>query len=190
MARLVAARGDRSQRRARGLDPLPLRVDVRKKTPAREIRVQIDSRYEFIDLVQGMAEDLCSISRLGRSATMNVGLAVREAVANAIKHGNRLQDGKRVVVIFRVYPGKMVVAVRDQGAGFDPNRVKNPVAPENLFQNHGRGIFFMNAFVDDVTFTRLRSGGTEVRMEKRVDKKRTGRARAAGAPMRQGGQIR
>ena len=157
---------------------------MRKKTPAREIRVQIDSRYEFIDLVQGMAEDLCSVSRLGRKARANLGLAVREAVVNAIKHGNRLQDGKRVLVIFRSEPGRLVVAVRDQGSGFDPNRVKNPVAPENIFSAHGRGIFFMNAFVDEVTFTRLPSGGMEVKMEKRVVRKRSGGTRATGAVMR------
>jgi serine/threonine-protein kinase RsbW len=162
---------------------------VRKNSPAREIRVQIDSRYEFIDLIQRMAEDLCRVAGLDRSASLNLGLAVREAVANAIKHGNRLDQGKRVRILFRVHADRIVVAVRDQGKGFDPQRVKNPVAPENVYQNHGRGIFFMNAFVDDVTFTRLPSGGTEVRMEKRSREKRPDRAGAAGAPMRQGGKL-
>ncbi|MCI0567333.1 MAG: ATP-binding protein [Acidobacteria bacterium] len=162
---------------------------MRKNTPAREIRVQIDSRYEFIDLVQRMAEDLCRVVRLGRGAALNLGLAVREAVANAIKHGNRLEEGKHVLILFRVEASRLVVAVRDQGRGFDPRRVENPVAPENVYHNHGRGIFFMNAFVDDVTFTRLPSGGTEVRMEKRLDKKRPGRTPSAGAPMRQGGKL-
>ena len=161
---------------------------MRKNTPAREIRVQIDSRYEFIDLVQRMAEDLCRVVRLGRGAALNMGLAVREAVANAIKHGNRLEEGKHVLILFRVEASRLVVAVRDQGRGFDPQRVENPVAPENVYHNHGRGIFFMNAFVDDVTFTRLPMGGTEVRLEKRVDRKRPGRSPVAGAPMRQGGR--
>jgi len=162
---------------------------VRKKSPAREIRVQIDSRYEFIDLIQRMAEDLCRVAGLARSAALNLGLAVREAVANAIKHGNRLDHSKRVIVIFKVASDRIVVAVRDQGKGFDPQRVKNPVAPENVYQNHGRGIFFMNAFVDDVTFTRLRSGGTEVRMEKRSRERRPGGASPARASMRQGGKA-
>ena len=162
---------------------------MRKNTPAREVRVQIDSRYEFIDLVQRMAEDLCRVVRLGRGAGLNLGLAVREAVANAIKHGNRLEKDKHVLVLFRVESKRLVVAVRDQGRGFDPRRVENPVAPQNVYHNHGRGIFFMNAFVDDVTFTRLPSGGTEVRMEKRLDRKRPGRTPAAGAPMRQGGRL-
>ena len=159
-------------------------------TPTREIRVQIDSRYEFIDLVQRMAEDLCRVARFGRPVLLNVGLAVREAVANAIKHGNRLQPGKRVLVIFRVDPGRLVVAVRDEGSGFDLRRVKDPVAPANVFQNHGRGIYFMKAFVDDVSFSRLRGGGMEVRMEKRAVKRRPGRTPVAGAPMREGGQAR
>ena len=138
-----------------------------KKNPARKVRVQIDSRYECIDLVQRLAEGLCRVSRFGRPAAQKVGLAVREAVANAIKHGNRLQEDKRVEVLFRVEPGRLVVSVRDQGSGFDPQRIKSPLTPENVFQSHGRGIFFMKNFVDDLTFNRLPSGGTEVRMEKR-----------------------
>ena len=139
-------------------------------------------------MVQRMAEDLCRVVRLGRGAALNLGLAVREAVANAIKHGNRLEEGKHVLILFRVEADRLVVAIRDQGNGFDPRRVENPVAPENVYHNHGRGIFFMNAFVDDVTFTRLPSGGTEVRMEKKLEKKRPGRT-SAGAVMRQGGKL-
>jgi serine/threonine-protein kinase RsbW len=163
---------------------------LRTKTPAREVRVQIDSRYELIELVQRTAESLCRAARLGRSTTLNVGLAVREAVANAIKHGNRQQAGKRVVVIFRVEPGKLVVAVRDQGLGFDLEGVRDPLAPENVVANHGRGIFFMKSFVDEVRFSRLPGGGTEVRMEKRAARGRKGRSPAPGTPMRQGGQVR
>ena len=191
MTRLVAAgRTGSGARQARGLNPSSARVAVRKKTPTREVRVQIDSRYEFIDLVQRMAEDLCRVARLGRTTALNVGLAVREAAANAIKHGNRLQAGKRVLVIFQVEPQKLVVVVRDQGRGFDLQRLKNPLAPENVVQNHGRGIFFMKSFTDDVNFSRLPSGGTEVRMEKRVGKRRRRRGLATGTPMRQGGEVR
>jgi serine/threonine-protein kinase RsbW len=161
-----------------------------KKSPARKVRVQIDSRYECIDLVQRLAEGLCRVSHFGRPTAQKVGLAVREAVANAIKHGNRLQEKKRVEVTFRVEPGRLVVSVRDQGSGFDPHQLKSPLTAENIFQSHGRGIFFMKNFVDDLTFTRLPSGGMEVRMEKRSARKPSGRASRTGTPMRQGGEVR
>jgi len=155
----------------------------------REIRVQIDSRFEFLDLVQQMAEDVCRVEGFRRDTMLNVGLAVREAVVNAIKHGNRQQAGKRVEVLFRLSPRKLVVAVRDQGAGFDPRSLGDPLDPRNIFRANGRGIFFMKSFVDDVAFQRLGRGGMEVRMEKRVDNGRNGRHGAGGARVREGGEV-
>ena len=155
----------------------------------REIRVQIDSRFEFLDLVQRIAEDVCRVEGFRRDTMLNVGLAVREAVVNAIKHGNRQEAGKRVEVIFRLSPRKLVVAVRDQGAGFDPGELANPLDPRNIFRANGRGIFFMKSFVDEVAFQRLGRGGMEVRMEKRVENGRRGRHSAGGARVRQGGEI-
>lgn len=162
---------------------------MRTSTPTREIRVQIDSRFEFLDLVQRMAEDVCRVEGFRRDTMLNVGLAVREAVVNAIKHGNRQQEGKRVEVIFRLSSRKLVVAVRDQGAGFDPRALGDPLDPRNIFRANGRGIFFIKSFVDDVAFQRLGRGGMEVRMEKRVDKSRNGRHSAGGARVREGGEI-
>ncbi len=155
----------------------------------REIRVQIDSRFEFLDLVQQMAEDVCRVEGFRRDTMLNVGLAVREAVVNAIKHGNRQQEGKRVEVIFRLSPRKLVVAVRDQGAGFDPRTLGDPLDPKNIFRANGRGIFFMKSFVDEVAFQRLGRGGMEVRMEKRVDRGQSGRHSAGGARVREGGEV-
>jgi serine/threonine-protein kinase RsbW len=181
MTRLVAAmRTSGIRRPARGPDGSSFESPLSKKSPARKVRVQIDSRYECIDLVQRLAEGLCRVSHFGRPTSQKVGLAVREAVANAIKHGNRLQEKKPVDILFRVEPGKLVVSVKDQGSGFDPQRIKSPLTAENIFQNHGRGIFFMKNFVDDLTFTRLPSGGMEVRMEKRSGRKLSGRAARAG----------
>ncbi len=163
---------------------------MKKQSTTREIRVRIDSRYEFIDLVQELADQLCRAAGLGRPAVLNVGLAVREAVANAIKHGNRQEAGKWVEIVFRLDPGRIVIAVRDQGAGFDLAKQKDPLEPENVFRSNGRGIFFIRSFVDDVTFTRRKGGGTEVRMEKRVMSRRSGRAAPRRTAMRQGGEVR
>jgi serine/threonine-protein kinase RsbW len=145
---------------------------------AREIRVQIDSRIEFIDLVQELADDVSRAAGLGRDAVFNVGLAVREAVINAIKHGNRQRADKRVEIVFRIRPDTLRVAVRDEGEGFDFERVRDPLDPKNLFSSHGRGIFFIRSFVDRVAFQRRNGGGTEVLMEKRIAKRRRRRVSA------------
>ena len=93
-----------------------------------------------------------------------VELALREALSNAMIHGNRLDPRKLVHVRCYCDFGKGVfILVRDQGPGFDPNNVPNPLAVENLGAEHGRGIHLMKLAMDDVSFERR---GTEVRMRK------------------------
>jgi serine/threonine-protein kinase RsbW len=65
-------------------------------------------------------------------------------------------------------PEELVIVVRDQGDGFDPGEIADPLAPENLLKSSGRGIFFMRSFMDDVQLVRLPEGGMEVRMVKRL----------------------
>jgi serine/threonine-protein kinase RsbW len=97
-----------------------------------------------------------------------ISVAIRESVINAIKHGNRSDARKSVFVEFASHPTELVVSVRDQGAGFDPSVLLNPLAPENLLKSSGRGIFFMRNFMDDVSLRRLPEGGMEVRMVKKL----------------------
>jgi serine/threonine-protein kinase RsbW len=96
-----------------------------------------------------------------------VGLALREALNNAVLHGNRLDPCKLVHVHCRCEPGKGVsVVVKDQGRGFDPNTVPDPSAVENLEAAHGRGILLMRWLMDEVSFE-FGPFGTEVHMWKR-----------------------
>jgi serine/threonine-protein kinase RsbW len=93
-----------------------------------------------------------------------VELALREALNNAVVHGNRLDPGKLVQVYCRCELGKeLSLVVRDQGIGFDPDGVPDPLALENLQSEHGRGILLMRSQMDEVSFKR---GGTEVHMHK------------------------
>jgi serine/threonine-protein kinase RsbW len=100
-----------------------------------------------------------------------VGVAVRESVINAIKHGNRENIDKRVTIEFTLdsaeKPTEIAVSVRDQGEGFEPNSVADPLAPENILKSSGRGIFFMRSFMDDLELKRAPEGGMEVRMVKK-----------------------
>jgi serine/threonine-protein kinase RsbW len=97
---------------------------------------------------------------------------VRESVINAIKHGNREDFTKMVTVEFAVTPlvdpRELIVRVVDQGEGFEPEEVADPLAPENILKSSGRGIFFMRSFMDDVVLQRGAQGGMEVRMVKKL----------------------
>jgi len=102
-----------------------------------------------------------------------VRLALEEALVNAIKHGNGGDREKRVFVQFTVAVdadlGGMAVTVRDEGRGFDPDALPDPLSPENLLKSSGRGIFLMRNFMDDVSIVRRPEGGTVVRMSKKLN---------------------
>jgi serine/threonine-protein kinase RsbW len=132
------------------------------------VQLDIASRYEMVDVVQTVIGHLCGMVGLDEDAAHYVNVAVRESAVNAIKHGNRLDEAKRVQVSFMVGEGTLEVWVRDQGPGFDPDDVPDPVAEENLLKAYGRGIFFMRSFMDEVEYAFPQGGGTLVRMLKRA----------------------
>ena len=136
------------------------------------VRLQIHSNFEMLDFVQVVSDRIGQLAGLDEDAVHWIGVAVRESVINAIKHGNREDYGKIVTVEFVVAPSndpsELVVRVLDQGEGFDPEEVGDPLAPENILKSSGRGIFFMRNFMDDVTLRRGDEGGMEVRMVKKL----------------------
>ena len=136
------------------------------------IRIELPSSFELLDLVQLLSDRLSSIAGLDEDAMHWVSVAVRESVINAIKHGNRGDLHKHVQVEFTVSPRDkpeaFVVEVQDEGEGFDPDLLADPLAPENVLKSSGRGIFLMRNFMDDVSLRRMPEGGMEVRMVKRL----------------------
>jgi serine/threonine-protein kinase RsbW len=136
------------------------------------VRLQIPSLFDMVDLVQVLSDRVGQMAAFDEDSVHWVGVAVRESVINAIKHGNREHPGKRVTVEFALTPAEapteLVVRVIDQGEGFEPDEIADPLAPENLLKSSGRGIFFMRSFMDDVTLHRAPDGGMEVRMVKKL----------------------
>src|SRR5471030_1656385 len=125
----------------------------------------------MLDFVQVVSDHIGREIGLDEDAVHWVGVAIRESVINAIKHGNRNDAGKRVFVEFETAPApdpELVIRVRDQGDGFDPAAVANPLDEENLLKSSGRGIFLIRNFMDDVQVQRAPEGGMEIRMVKRV----------------------
>lgn len=136
-----------------------------------QVRVTIGSRFEDIDLVDVVSEALFRHAKFVGDDADRVSLAVRESVANAIQHGNKLDPDKRARVSFELQGGDLTIDVMDEGEGFDPNAVPDPLAPENLMKPTGRGILLMRQFVDSVEFEcNEQGGGTKVTMRKRLSK--------------------
>ena len=137
------------------------------------VRLEFRSHFDMLDFVQVVSDEMGRLVGFDTDSIHWVGVAVRESVINAIKHGNREVEEKRVTVEFTLTPAgtptRLKVRVVDQGEGFDPVEVADPLAPENLLKSSGRGIFFMRNFMDDLRLQRAPEGGMEVVMVKTVD---------------------
>lgn len=133
------------------------------------VRISIGSRYEHIDLIAVVIDDALGRLGLDEDARHWVGIAIREAVANAIKHGNQQDPDKDVDVELAIDDDLVVIRVMDHGEGFDMEEVDDPLAPENLLKPSGRGIFYMKSFMDGIEYgPRSDGGGTVVTLRKRL----------------------
>lgn len=135
------------------------------------IRLEFTSTFNMVDFVETVAGHVSRDIGLDDDSIHWVNVAIRECVINAIKHGNRHDVSKRVFVEFETVVTdvpEMLIRIRDQGQGFDPEDVADPLAPENLLKGSGRGIFLIRTFMDNVHLQRAPEGGMEVRMSKRV----------------------
>ena len=135
------------------------------------VRLEFASTFEMLDLVQLVSDHIARNTGLDEDALHWVSVAIRESVVNAIKHGNRNDAAKHVFVELQTYregaTSELSIKVRDQGAGFDPEEVADPLCEENLLRASGRGIFLIRNFMDDVRLQRAPEGGMEVLMIKR-----------------------
>jgi serine/threonine-protein kinase RsbW len=125
----------------------------------------------MVDFVQVVSDHMSHSVGLDEDSSHWVSVAIRESVINAIKHGNRNDASKKVFVEFETTiaeVAELAIRVRDQGEGFDPEAVADPLAPENMLKSSGRGIFLIRNFMDDVKLQRAPEGGMEIRMVKRV----------------------
>ena len=139
------------------------------------VRLEFTSAFEMLDCVQAVCDHVGRTLGLDDDTHHYVGVAIRESVINAIRHGNRNDASKRVFVEFSTEgPADaldLMIRVRDEGEGFDPSTVADPLAPENLLKPSGRGIFLIRSFMDDVQLVNAPEGGMEMRMLKRVKSK-------------------
>jgi serine/threonine-protein kinase RsbW len=130
-------------------------------------RLVLPSHIEAVAEAAAAANDFIQNCGVGEEAAFGINMAVREAVTNAIVHGNLEDESKSVEVILNCQENALEIEVRDQGDGFDPTQVPDPTDPANLLKTSGRGIFLMRSFMDEVGWTPRAEGGMAVRMLKR-----------------------
>jgi serine/threonine-protein kinase RsbW len=121
--------------------------------------------HAVMPVVEGIMEVVRN-TNCANGKEYQIELALNEALANAVVHGCKKDPTKLVecCVMADGHQG-MLIIVRDPGPGFDPANIPNPVMGENVFANHGRGIFLINQLMDEVRFER---GGTEIHMRKKL----------------------
>jgi serine/threonine-protein kinase RsbW len=128
---------------------------------------KLASTMESVAEVEAAAEKLTHQAGLDEDESFHVVMAVREAAVNAVLHGNGYDPNKQISVSFENTGKSLVITVADEGDGFDPERLPDPLAPENKLRGTGRGIFLIRSFLDEVHFRQLHPG-TELTLVKHL----------------------
>jgi len=134
---------------------------------SKTIELKLPSRIESVDESAVFAEKVARDWGYGDDFLSAIDLAVRESVANAVKHGNKFDEEKQVEVLFTDSNEGLEMTVRDHGEGFDVGEIPDPTNPENLLKVCGRGILFMRSFMDEVGWEQAVGGGMIVKMLKK-----------------------
>jgi serine/threonine-protein kinase RsbW len=137
------------------------------KTTGNRVSYTLDSTLESVNTAEETAAQMAGRAGFADEDRDRISMAVREAAVNAVLHGNAYDARKKVRVSFENTGESLVIKISDEGRGLRTEDIPNPLAPENLLKQSGRGIFLMRTFMDDVQF-RLLQPGTEITLIKRV----------------------
>ncbi len=129
-------------------------------------RMVIASEAKNIQKVEKVTEKIAKLMAFSEEEQDSLAIAVTEIVGNAITHGNKKDKNKKVSIDFEYKNDSIEVAIQDEGAGFNERKIANPLEPENLLKESGRGIFIVRALMDKVDFIR-NEAGTQVRLTKK-----------------------
>ena len=123
------------------------------------------SDYEIARKLRESILDDASFASFSESDLFSIRLATEEAFANALKHGNKWDEKKKIEVSWELNKDKLSIIISDEGEGFDPKDVADPTAPENMDRPFGRGVMLIRAYMDEVFYN---TKGNEITMIKSV----------------------
>jgi serine/threonine-protein kinase RsbW len=128
------------------------------KTDTGKLSCKIASQLEKLHYADKLTDKVAKSVGLNKDMKDNLAIAVTEAVGNAIVHGNHEDPHKSVSIEFRYNDKQIEVTIRDEGSGFDLNSIENPLLPENLLKENGRGIFILSELMDKVNYQFTKKG--------------------------------
>lgn len=147
-----------------------LRRDGTSKTRGQRLELLLQSTLKSVSQAERVLRKFSKDAGCSLQQCDEIGLAVRESVANAVLHGNCGDASKKVVVKAQLRDFGVIISVRDQGEGFELQELPDPRDPRNLLRESGRGVFLINSCMDKVTLRRPASCGMEVTMVKYFSK--------------------
>ncbi len=130
-------------------------------------RMVIESDLNNIHKIEKVTAKIAKYMHFSEEEQDSLAISVTEIVGNAIVHGNKRDKSKKVTVDFGYKNDTITVSIQDEGKGFRESEIANPLEPENLLKESGRGIFIVRALMDQVDFIRT-NAGTKVRLVKKT----------------------
>jgi serine/threonine-protein kinase RsbW len=132
------------------------------------VEVTLDSDLKNVEVAEEITRRVAGTAGFDEDEQHRIEMAVHESMINAIWHGNKNDSSKSVWLQFKIHPDRLEIHIRDQGNGFDPNHIPDPLENENLLNVSGRGIFLIRTFMDEFRVEHVNGAGTEVTMVKRL----------------------
>ncbi|MGE5326683.1 MAG: ATP-binding protein [Deltaproteobacteria bacterium] len=136
------------------------------------VELTLESNLKNVEVADELSRRVLTDAGFDEDEREQIEMAIHESLINAIWHGNKNDDSKQVRLRYQVLPDRLEVRIRDQGEGFDLDTVPNPLEEENLLRVSGRGIFLIRSFMDEFRVEKVREGGTEVVMMKKLNTNR------------------
>jgi len=128
---------------------------------------KLSSTMESVGVVEEAADQLAVEAGLDEDQRFHIAMAVREAAINAVLHGNEYDPARQIEVALENTGKDLMITIADQGRGFDPDKIPDPLAKENILRGTGRGIFLIRSLMDEVHFRQLHPG-TELTLVKHL----------------------
>ena len=129
--------------------------------------ITFKSTVEHLEEVESITSRIAHEVGFNESSSDDLSIVITELFNNAIHHGNRNDPKKSVIIDYRLKAKHLIISVQDQGNGFIPDDIKNPLDPENLLAESGRGIYLVKMLMDDTQFD-ISDSGCKITIKKKI----------------------